>query len=153
MAEGVPEPTVRDGLRWRAFLGSETFVARTIPADDRLRQVPPTQRSAGAPPLGWLEQQSARRRDAMARASQAGACTMQDTARHFGVHDATVSSAVCRRQAVTSQVWASLVIRHARSGRPIQRKGIGSFRHRVGERRQTGTCSARRIRRHGIRAC
>ena len=93
----VGQPNVWQGLRNQVFLGSEVFVKRhCIPSEqsERRREVPRAQRRALAKPLGDIAGRYPARREAMARAYQTGAYTMQEIADYFGVHYATVSRAV-----------------------------------------------------------
>jgi REP element-mobilizing transposase RayT len=96
VADGIGQPSVWDGLRHQVFLGDAAFVARVardLPPGERLREVPRAQRRAAAPTLEQFAQRYPQR-EAMARAFQTGAYTMQAIGRHFGVHYATVSRAV-----------------------------------------------------------
>ncbi|HSO81920.1 transposase [Thiocapsa sp.] len=99
VADGVGRSSIWDGLRCQVFLGSDDFVERhrgLAKDPQRLREVPRAQRRALAQPLSAFADQSATRREAMARAFSSGAYTMQEIAEHFGVHYSTVSRAVRR---------------------------------------------------------
>ena len=97
VAQGVGQSSVWHGLRNQVFLGSDAFVKRhCVSAEqaERLREVPRAQRRALAKPLDDFARRYPARREAMARAYQTGAYTMQEIADYFGVHYATVSRAV-----------------------------------------------------------
>ena len=98
---GVGLPSVWEGLRGQMFLGSDAFVEsmqRQIEGDGAaLAEVPRLQRRAAAKPLAEYEANH-RRNEAMAMAYASGDHSMKAIAQHFGVHYATVSRAVARRQ-------------------------------------------------------
>jgi putative transposase len=100
--QGIGQPSVWEGLRHQIFLGGEAFVERHGVASkplERLREVPRAQRRALAEPLAVLAHRYPVRHEAMARAFQSGAYSMQEIADYFGVHYATVSRAVRRLEA------------------------------------------------------
>jgi putative transposase len=97
--QGIGQPSVWEGLRHQAFLGSEAFVERyCVPSKglERLREVPRAQRRPLARPLAEFARRYPDRHEAMARAFQTGVYTMQEIADYFGVHYSTVSRAVRR---------------------------------------------------------
>jgi REP element-mobilizing transposase RayT len=98
VAVGVGQPSPWTELRHQIFLGSDAFVERAV-RDARLssgdlREVPRAQRRTMARSLEWFERDFPNRREAMARAFETGAYTMQEIAGYFHVHYATVSRAV-----------------------------------------------------------
>jgi putative transposase len=97
--QGIGRPSVWDGLRHQVFLGGEAFVERHCVASsgrERLREVPRAQRRALARPLAEFARRYPVRHEAMARAFETGAYTMQEIADYFRVHYSTVSRAVRR---------------------------------------------------------
>ena len=95
--QGIGQPSVWEGLRHQVFLGSGEFAERhrvSFKSMDQLREVPRAQRRALAKTLEDFAQHCSDRREAMARAFQSGAYSMQEIANYFGVHYSTVSRAV-----------------------------------------------------------
>jgi hypothetical protein len=98
VAVGVGQASLWTQLRHQVFLGSAAFVERVVRdatlSSGELREVPRAQRRPMARSLEWFERHFPDRREAMARAFETGAYTMQQIGGHFGVHYATVSRAV-----------------------------------------------------------
>jgi hypothetical protein len=103
--QGIGQPSVWEGLRNQVFLGSEAFAQRHCirsKPTERLREVPRAQRRPLASSLAEFARRYPVRHEAMARAFQTGAYSMQEIADYFGVHYSTVSRAVRRLETATS---------------------------------------------------
>ena len=91
---------VWDHLKAQVYLGTEEFVAQMkarIEAADALFDVPRDQRLPAPKPLTRYEAESRDRAEAMS-AAHAGGHTLRAIARHYGVHESTVSRAVRRQE-------------------------------------------------------
>ena len=89
-----------DHLKAQIYLGNDDFVAEMkarIEAADALIDVPRQQRLPAPKPLTRYESETSNRDAAMAAAS-AGGHTLRAIARHFAVHESTVSRAVRRQE-------------------------------------------------------
>ena len=98
VAEG--EDLIWDHLKAQIYLGNDDFVAEMkarIEAADALIDVPRQQRLPAPKPLTRYESETSNRDAAMAAAS-AGGHTLRAIARHFAVHESTVSRAVRRQE-------------------------------------------------------
>lgn len=98
VAEGA-EP-IWDHLKAQVYLGDDDFVARMkgrIEAADTLFDIPKQQRLPAPQPLARYETEAGSRDAAMA-AAYAGGHTLRAIARHFDVHESTVSRAVGRQE-------------------------------------------------------
>ncbi len=85
----------------QVYLGDDDFVAQMkarIEAADALIDVPRQQRLPAPKPLAGYEAEISDRAAAMA-AAYAGGHTLRAIARHYGVHESTVSRAVRRQEA------------------------------------------------------
>jgi putative transposase len=97
---GVGLPSLWDALRGQIYLGSDAFVTRMQAlVEDDIPEIPRAQRRPMALPLAHYAASHADPRDGMAAAYASGDYTMDAIARAFGVHYATVSRAVRRREA------------------------------------------------------
>ena len=96
---GVPSPL--QGTRHQLLLGDDAFVGshRQPQHNDALREVSKAHRKSVALPLGEYQARHPDRDEAMAQAYLAGAYTMAEIGRHFGVHYMTVSRAVRKYEA------------------------------------------------------
>ena len=97
---GGAEP-IWDHLMAQVYLGDDDFVAQMkarIEAADALIDVPRQQRLPAPKPLAGYEAEISDRAAAMA-AAYAGGHTLRAIARHYGVHESTVSRAVRRQEA------------------------------------------------------
>ena len=94
VAEGRHVPRLSSRLRQQVFLGSAEFVERLRERIDRSRSVSQVPRAQLAHPLSWYADRFQDRRVAMARANLSGDHSQSEIARHFGVHNSTVSRAV-----------------------------------------------------------
>jgi hypothetical protein len=93
-------------LKNQVYLGSEQIVERAqarIDPDHLLQEVPRRQRRPVAKPLSVFAARFAERDQAMAAAYRSGAYSMQAIADHFGVGRMTVSRAVKRAEARTTE--------------------------------------------------
>jgi REP element-mobilizing transposase RayT len=95
--EGRGQPQIWAELKQQIYLGDEHFIARLQRlrlTEDDLREVPLAQRRPPAKPLAAYAAQAAEPKQAMTDAYRAGAYSMKEIARFFGVHYSTVSRAV-----------------------------------------------------------
>ena len=97
---GVGLPAVWEGLRAQVYLGGDAFVQRMQALlTEPLRDVPRAQQRPTPQPLvHFVQAHAAHPHDGMAAAYATGAYTMRAIAQAFGVHEATVSRAVKRRE-------------------------------------------------------
>jgi len=97
---GAALPSVWKHLKGQIYLGSEAFVERlqSLAGQGDLAEIPRAQRCPLARPLAYYRDSCPDRRQAMAAAYASGRYTMHQIAQFFGVHYATVSRAVKRRE-------------------------------------------------------
>jgi len=99
---GAGLPSVWDSLRGQIYLGSESFVNRMQALfTDRsaMVEIPRLQRRPLAKPLEYYRATIADPKEAMVTAYATGDYTMQEIAKFFGVHYATVSRAMKKQGA------------------------------------------------------
>ncbi|MDX8413919.1 MAG: helix-turn-helix domain-containing protein [Mariprofundales bacterium] len=101
MDEGVNVGSVWRDLNQQIYLGGDDFVERIkskLHDGSDLSEVPKAQWKPSGKSLDEYEQEIGDRSEAMARAYLDGGYRMNEIARHFGVHYATVSRAVKKRE-------------------------------------------------------
>lgn len=103
---GVGLPSIWTELRNQIYLGGEEFVQRAQAQSDQLdsAEIPRAQRRPPARSLGQFEKSTLSASDAMAAAFASGDYSLQEIARHFGVHYSTVSRAVRRKEAESAKI-------------------------------------------------
>ena len=98
---GVGQPSVWDSLRGQIYLGSEAFVNRMqalLIDRSAMAEIPRIQRRPLAKSLEYYRNTMADPKAAMVSAYATGDYTMQEIAKFFGVHYATVSRAVNKHE-------------------------------------------------------
>jgi len=99
LGECLARENIWDDLKQQVYFGASEFVERIkleLNRRDGLSEVPKVQWQPSAMPLYDFADKFADRREAMARAYLEGGYKMNEIARYFGVHYATVSRAVKR---------------------------------------------------------
>lgn len=93
---GIKQPSIWNKLNGQIFLGSEAFAQQMQAASGvaNLTEIPRAQRRPKALPISDYQSAANSAQAAMAQAYASGDYTMQEIAKHFGVHYSTVSRAV-----------------------------------------------------------
>jgi hypothetical protein len=97
---GVGRSSVWEGLRAQVYLGDDTFVQRMQTLlTEPIRDVPHAQQRPMPQPLAhFVQAHASHPQEGMVAAYATGAYAMRAIAEAFGVHEATVSRAVKRRE-------------------------------------------------------
>ena len=99
--EGVDEPSIWENLRGQVFLGGDVFLKRMQKLADKVAigEIPRAQRRPLAKPLSHYRDKLPDAKTGMVAAYATGDYTMQEIAKCFDVHYATVSRAVKHSEA------------------------------------------------------
>ncbi len=94
VAEGKDQPSPWEGLKNQIYLGSEAFVEemqRKVDGDQRLSEIPKTQRRPVAQPLTWYFMEHKGRDTAIFEAFRSGCYSMREIGDHVGLHYSRIS--------------------------------------------------------------
>ena len=101
VAEGKKRPSPWEDLKNQIFLGSDAFVDEMqgkVASNQRLDEVPKTQRRATAQPLIWYFQQHRDRDSAVLEAFRSGVYSMREIGDHVGLHYSTISRIITQNE-------------------------------------------------------
>ena len=97
VADGKNRPSPWEDLKNQIYLGSEAFVEamqRKMDADQRLSEIPKTQRRPVARPLAWYFKKHRDRDTAIFEAFKSGGYNMREIGDHVGLHYSRISRIV-----------------------------------------------------------
>ena len=97
VSDGRNQPSPWEDIKNQIYLGSEAFVEamqRKIDTDQRLSEIPKTQRRPVARPLAWYFKKHRDRDAAIFEAFKSGGYTMREIGDHVGLHYSRISRIV-----------------------------------------------------------
>ena len=101
VADGQNQPSPWEDIKNQIYLGSDAFVEamqRNMDEDQRLSEIPQTQRRPVARPLTWYFEKHRDRDTAIFEAFTSGDYNMREIGDHVGVHYSRISRIVNRRE-------------------------------------------------------
>lgn len=104
IAEGKGQPSPWEQLKNQIYLGSDQFVSimqAKIDADQKLSEIPLSQRRPMPKPLDWYEKSGTTRDDAVKSAYASGGYSMKEIGDYFGLHYSRVSRIIAKAKGKT----------------------------------------------------